>query len=256
MSHEEIKDVVKDRYSRIATGEMSCCSTGTTSCGCSVPADAGTYVVVNEPYRNVDQHILSVADLGLGCGHPTTFADLKEGMTVLDLGSGAGIDVFIAAKQVGPTGRAIGLDMTDGMLAKANENKEKLGILNAEFRKGEIEQMPVETNSIDRVISNCVINLVPDKTRAFAEIFRVLKPGGSFTVSDIVSTAPMSDGVRKNLELWAGCIAGSLPKEEYLGIIRKAGFVSIDIASETQYDRSVDGYAGLASITVKGTRPL
>ena len=256
MATETIKDAVKDRYARIATGSLSCCGPSTTSCGCSVPSDASTYVVVNEPYRQVDEKILSVADLGLGCGHPTTFADLREGMTVLDLGSGAGIDVFIAAQHVGPTGLAIGLDMTDEMLAKANANKAKLGIQNAEFRKGEIEQMPVDSGSVDRVISNCVINLVPDKRRAFAEIFRVLKPGGSFTVSDIVSIGQLPDAIKTNLDMWAGCIAGSLPKEEYLSIIQNAGFAEVRVVVEKAYGEPDREYSGLASITVTASKPL
>ena len=209
---------------------------------------------MSDEYTNVDQQIVAAADLGLGCGTPTAFADLEPGMRVLDLGSGAGIDVFIAARAVGPNGKAIGLDMTDEMLQRARANKVKLGITNAEFWKGEIEDMPVESGSIDRIISNCVINLVPDKRKAFSEMYRVLKPGGKFTVSDIVSIGDIPDETRRNMELWAGCIAGAVDKEEYVKIVREAGFTNLVISAEKPYNLGGNASFGLASITLTATK--
>jgi SAM-dependent methyltransferase len=193
------------------------------------------------------------ADLGLGCGVPTAFADLKEGYTVLDLGSGAGIDVFIAARHVGITGKAIGIDMTEAMVEKAKMNAQKIKATNVEFRLGEIEALPVESNSIDRVISNCVINLVPNKENVFREIFRVLKPGGKFTVSDIVVDGAISMEERNNAALWAGCISGAIDRKEYIDIIKKAGFTNVEIVSEKNYDYKLDN-ARLNSITISGTK--
>lgn len=209
---------------------------------------------MNDKYSHVDERILQAADLGLGCGTPTAFADLKEGMTVLDLGSGAGIDVFLAAKAVGPTGKAIGLDMTDEMLKRARANKLRLGISNAEFWKGEIEDMPIESNSVDRVISNCVINLVPDKHKAFGEIYRVLKPGGRFIISDIVSIGDIPAETRKDMELWAGCVAGATEKEEYLLTVREAGFKDLRIEKDKPFSLEQTVSFGLASITLAATK--
>lgn len=209
---------------------------------------------MNDKYSHVDERILQAADLGLGCGTPTAFADLKEGMTVLDLGSGAGIDVFLAANAVGPTGKAIGLDMTDEMLKRARANKLKLGISNAEFWKGEIEDMPIESNSVDRVISNCVINLVPDKHKAFGEIYRVLKPGGRFIISDIVSIGDIPAETRKDMELWAGCVAGATEKEEYLLTVREAGFKDLRIEKDKPFSLEQTVSFGLASITLAATK--
>ena len=165
---------------------------------------------MNNKYNDENAPIIEAADLGLGCGTPGAFADLEKGMTVLDLGSGAGIDVFLAAQEVGPLGKAIGLDMTDEMIKRANANRQKLGILNTEFRKGEIEDMPIESNSVDRILSNCVINLVPDKRKAFSEMYRVLKKGGKFTISDIVSIGEIPESVRSDMQLWAGCVSGAI----------------------------------------------
>ena len=209
---------------------------------------------MSDEYTNVDEQIVTAADLGLGCGTPTAFADLKPGMTVLDLGSGAGIDVFIAAQAVGPAGKAIGIDMTDEMLKRARANKAKLGITNAEFWKGEIEDMPVESASVDRIISNCVINLVPDKRRAFSEMYRVLRNGGKFTVSDIVSIGEIPASVRKDMELWAGCIAGALDKQVYLQTVRGAGFKDLKISAEKPYHLDGDTSFGLESITLTATK--
>jgi ubiquinone/menaquinone biosynthesis C-methylase UbiE len=162
--------------------------------------------------------------------------------------------VFLAAQQVAPTGKAIGLDMTDEMLERARANQAKLGIVNAEFRKGEIENMPVESSSVNRIISNCVINLVPDKTKAFSEMYRVLKPGGSFTVSDIVTIGAVPEEVRKDLDLWAGCVSGAVGKDEYLRIVRESGFVDIKIVSEKKYPTKGSVSFSILSITVRATK--
>ncbi len=188
MTYDNRKQAVRELYGKIAQTAGKKCG---CSCGCE--DDQNSSGAIKDLYQNADTDIVREANLGLGCGTPAEFSDLKPGMTVLDLGSGAGIDVFLAAREVGPTGKAIGLDMTDEMLVLANKNQQKLGIVNTEFRKGEIEQMPVDSESIDHVISNCVINLVPDKRKAFSEIFRVLRKGGSFTVSDIVYTGEMNE---------------------------------------------------------------
>jgi len=209
---------------------------------------------MNDLYSDVDKEVRESADLGLGCGTPTAFADIEEGMTVLDLGSGAGIDVFVAAKKVGRSGRVIGVDMTEEMIKRAEENKAKLKAANTEFRLGEIENLPVAPGSVDRIISNCVINLVPDKARAFAEMYRVMKQGGKFTVSDIVSVGQIPEDVRKDLTEWAGCVAGALDREEYLGIARATGFRDVTVVSDKPYTLDVTVRFGLHSITVSGTR--
>ena len=249
MTHEvDVKEAVREKYGEIAAKGGSCCG---PNCGCSTDDSLQTVsLMMNDTYTSVDEQIVEAADLGLGCGTPTAFADMEEGMTVLDLGSGAGIDVFLASKKVGPTGKAIGLDMSDEMLKLARKNKIKLGIENAEFWKGEIEDMPIESNSIDRIISNCVINLVPDKSKAFSEMYRVLKPGGKFTISDIVSIGQIPEEVRKDLELWAGCVAGALDKEEYLQIVREAGFKNLLLEKEKPYSLEKSVPFGLESITL------
>ncbi len=252
MAIDEVKDAIREHYGRIAATNSSCCG---PNCGCASDSDEQLLsVMMGDEYTNVDEQIVAAADLGLGCGTPTAFTDLKPGMTVLDLGSGAGIDVFIAAKAVAPTGKAIGLDMTDEMLKRARENKLKLGITNAEFWKGEIENMPVESGTIDRIISNCVINLAPDKRKVLSEMYRVLKPGGKFTVSDIVSIGDIPDDIRRNMELWAGCIAGALDKEEFLQITRDAGFTNLIISAEKPYNLEGNASFGLASITLTATK--
>ncbi len=249
---EEVKASVRAQYGKIASEAGSCCG---PNCGCGTETDEQVLsVMMNDRYTNVDEQIVEAADLGLGCGTPTAFAKLKEGMTVLDLGSGAGIDVFLAAKAVGPTGKAIGLDMTDEMLKRARANKAKLGVTNAEFWKGEIEDMPVESNSVDRIISNCVINLVPDKQKAFSEMYRVLKPGGGFTISDIVSIGDIPTETRKDLELWSGCVAGATEKEQYLAIVREAGFSNLKIEKEKPFSLEQTVPFGLASITLAATK--
>ena len=209
---------------------------------------------MHDGYTGVDASIVATADLGLGCGTPTAFAGLTPGMTVLDLGSGAGIDVFIAAKEVGPAGRAIGVDMTDAMLQRAELNRKKLGIANAEFRKGEIEQLPVEDGTIDRVISNCVINLVPDKQKAYAEIFRVLKAGGKVVLSDIVTVGDVPESLRADMRLWAGCVSGAMDKDAYLAVVRNAGFQKVQVLAEKSYVSSESFPFDIVSITIEATR--
>ena len=219
-SSEEIKQVVKDKYGEIASKRKE-------GCGC-----CGTkiidYTMFRDDYSKLDGYVAE-ADLGLGCGVPTECAGLKKGDTVVDLGSGAGNDVFVARSVVGEEGKVIGLDFTQEMIDKANVNKLKTGHTNVEFKLGEIENLPLESNTSDVVISNCVLNLVPDKRKAFKEIYRILKPGAHFCVSDIVLKGELPAGLRKSAEMYAGCVAGALQQDEYLGIISKTGFSDIEI---------------------------
>jgi arsenite methyltransferase len=250
----EIKKAVRQKYAEIARGEQSSEKSVSSCCGSGGCEPTG---LVNMALSYDDAERAAIpdgADLGLGCGTPTAFADLKEGMTVLDLGSGAGIDCFVASKYVGSTGRVIGIDMTEAMIRRANENKAKVDARNVEFRLGEIEALPVDPDTVDRVISNCVINLVPDKEAAFREIYRVMKPGGKFTVSDIVIDGTITDAERHDAALWAGCISGALDRREYLAVIRRAGFREVEVASEKKYDYKPTSGAGMFSITVSGTK--
>jgi arsenite methyltransferase len=254
----EIKNDVKEKYAEIAEGKISTIAAKDSSCGSGSSSCCGTgsdsLVQMSLDYHPEDlSAIPDGADLGLGCGVPTAFADLKEGYTVLDLGSGAGIDVFVAARHVGLTGKVIGVDMTEAMIEKAKMNAKKINSTNVEFRLGEIEALPVENDSVDRVISNCVINLVPNKAKAFQEIYRVLKSGGKFTVSDIVVDGAISSEERNNAALWAGCISGAIDRKEYMAIIKKAGFNNVEIVSEKNYDYKLDE-AKLSSITISGTK--
>ena len=218
----------------VVEAETGCCG---PSNSCCTPGTAENTQLANLLYNEAELTDLpdTVTNVSLGCGNPTALASLQAGETVLDLGSGGGIDCFIAAKAVGPTGHVIGLDMTDNMLALANENKAKLGLTNVEFRKGEIEAMPVDDNSVDIIISNCVINLSPDKDAVFREAFRVLKPGGRFVVSDIVTEGQIPDPLRSNINAWVGCISGALDQEDYLGRLRQAGFQSTEVESRRSY---------------------
>lgn len=221
----EIKKVVKDKYSEIALSvKGSCC--GPTSC-CS---DSSTldYSMIGDEYKNVKGYIPD-ADLGLGCGLPTEYADIKLGDTVIDLGSGAGNDVFIARAIVGDVGRVIGIDMTEAMIEKADKNNSKLGYENVEFKLGEIEQLPLESGIADVVVSNCVLNLVPDKQKAFAEIYRVLKSGAHFCVSDIVIKGELNPELKKSAEMYAGCVSGAIQQDEYLALIKHVGFKDVQI---------------------------
>ncbi len=226
-----IKETVKEKYAEIATQQSSSCCGSSGCCG----QQAIEITMIGDEYNSISGHIAE-ADLGLGCGVPTEFAKMKTGDTVLDLGSGAGNDVFIAAAIVGDTGRVIGVDMTPEMIEKAEKNKTKFGFTNTEFRLGEIEALPVKDNSIDVVISNCVLNLVPDKQKAFAEIYRTLKPGGHFCISDVVLEGDIPDGFKKSAEMYAGCVAGAVKKEEYLSIIADAKFKDIDVVKTNKYE--------------------
>lgn len=229
-SQDAIRSLVRERYGAIAKDGASTCCTP-TSCGCeptAVMASDGLDVI-GDAYEGVAGR-LEEADLHLGCGVPTRHATLQAGETVLDLGSGAGNDVFIARHEVGAGGRVIGVDMTPEMIARARANAAKLGYGNVEFRLGEIERLPIEAASVDAIISNCVLNLLPDKAPAFTEMFRVLRPGGRFCVSDIVATGDLPPSVREAAGLYVGCVAGALPEAEYLGLIGAAGFQAVRIA--------------------------
>jgi len=234
MENEKIKEHVKKRYGEIAKTECSSCSSGCCSSSCC--SSPPKYVAWRIGYSPDD--IESVPDdsvLGLGCGNPVALASLKEGETVLDLGSGGGIDVFLAAKKVGTTGKVIGVDMTEEMVARAKASALKHGYKNVEFRLGEIENLPVEDETVDIIISNCVINLSPDKLKVFQEAYRVLKPSGRLMVSDLVTEGKLPEEIRKSYAAWAGCIAGALEKREYLETIKRAGFKNVKVASEKAY---------------------
>lgn len=233
-SSQELKRLVQEKYGAIAeqsaTREQeSCCS---NSCGCSVGSE---FTVMADDYTTLPGYVPE-ADFALGCGLPTEYAVLKAGDTVVDLGSGAGNDCFIARSIVGETGTVIGVDMTKAMVAKAQENARKHGFRNVEFRLGDIEALPIDDNTADVVVSNCVMNLVPDKAKAFAETHRILKPGGHFSISDIVLQGELPDGVRQDMALYAGCIAGALQKEDYLAVIERAGFVDLRIQKERRIE--------------------
>ena len=239
----EIKEQVRQHYGGIASkvqkgATASCCGRATDCCSPGgIPRSRDEVELFETFYGTQDTAGLpeTVTEASLGCGNPTAIASLQSGETVLDLGSGGGIDCFIAARQVGPTGYVIGLDMTSEMIKLANENKAKIGASNVEFRQGEIEHMPVDDASADVIISNCVINLSPDKDAVFAEAFRVLKPGGRLAVSDIVTHGDLPDEVRRSVEAWAGCIAGALDEEEYLQKMRNAGFTDVYVESRSVY---------------------
>jgi arsenite methyltransferase len=226
-NQDEVRTLVRERYGAIARDAGSWCAPA--SCGCGPEMAPDGLDVIGDAYAGVDGR-LAEADLNLGCGVPTRHAALRSGETVLDLGSGAGNDVFIARREVGPEGRVIGVDMTPDMLARARLNATKLGYTNVEFRLGEIEHLPVDPASVDVVISNCSLNLLPDKAPAFTEMARVLLPGGRFCVSDIVATGELPEPVREAAGLYVGCIAGALPQAEYLGLIDAAGFTGVRIA--------------------------
>ncbi len=234
MKDDEIRKVVREGYAQIATQSgSSCCAPATSCCG-------GTDVAgdISKSIGYTDEELGSVPDganLGLGCGNPVALASLREGETVLDLGSGAGFDCFLAANRVGGQGRVIGVDMTPEMLEKARENARKAGYENVEFRLGEIESLPVADNSVDVVISNCVINLSPDKRRVFAETFRVLKPGGRLMVSDIVLEKQLPDTILNSIEAYIGCVSGAMMRDEYLGSITGVGFQDVQVIGETYF---------------------
>lgn len=227
-TNEQIKNLVRDKYSDIAKQDKS--ASNTTCCGsCCGPSDV--YKIMNDDYDHLDGYVPD-ADLGLGCGLPTEFAKIKSGDTVVDLGSGAGNDCFVARNETGPTGKVIGIDFTPAMIEKAKSNAQTLGYENVEFIQGDIEQISLDTNSVDVVVSNCVLNLVPDKNKVFQEIFRILKPGGHFSISDIVLIGSLPENVKKVAELYAGCVSGAIQKDEYLRIIEEIGFANISIQKE------------------------
>lgn len=253
MKDEKIKDVVRATYSQIAErSQQSCCS----GCGCGVSPSAQAEAVgyLKEDLENVPEG----AAMGLGCGNPIAIAELREGETVLDLGAGAGMDVFLAANKVGAKGRVIGVDMTREMIDRASAIAKSNGYENVEFRLGEIEKLPVDDGSMDTVISNCVINLSPDKSRVFSEAYRVLKPRGKLIVSDIVSEHQLPDGIREDPNAWAGCIAGALGQQEYLAKIREAGFRDLQLVPNGEFyaeDVKSSEVVKLLSISVKAYKP-
>lgn len=237
MSSENIREIVKERYGdaakRVSSGKGSAC------CGTS-PASAidGCDPITSNLYGEGEAAAVPEAALqaSLGCGNPTLLAKLQPGETVLDLGSGGGIDVLLSARRVGPMGKAFGLDMTDEMLALAEENKRKSGLANVEFLKGEIENIPLPENTVDVIVSNCVINLSGDKDRVLREAFRVLKPGGRLAISDVVVRGEIPEEIRRNMELWVGCVAGALTDDEYREKLQAAGFESVDVEPTRVYD--------------------
>ena len=260
---EEIKKVVKEKYGEIAAKNQQGCGCG---CGSKSNKIVG-YTVMQDEYDHMEGYVAD-ADLGLGCGVPTEYADIKKGDVVVDLGSGAGNDVFVARSIVGNEGKVIGIDFTLEMIGKAMVNKLKVGYNNVDFKLGEIENIPLENNMADVVISNCVLNLVPDKPKAFAEIYRILKDGAHFCVSDIVIKGELPAELKKSAEMYAGCVAGALQQDEYLGIIKESGFKNIEIKrtkvielpdevlkeylNELEIEKFKSSKVGIFSITVVG----
>ena len=224
MSPSQVHDAVREKYGEIArsVGKGGCC--GPSSCGCGDPITSNLYS--DSETNDLPADAVAVS---LGCGNPTALIELLPGQTVLDLGSGGGIDVLLSAKRVGPSGKVYGLDMTDEMLALARENRRKAGATNVEFLKGTIEEIPLPDQSVDVIISNCVINLSEDKDAVLREAFRVLKPGGRFAVSDVVIRGPVPSEIRRSIELWVGCVAGALEEEEYAAKLKGAGFESVEV---------------------------
>ncbi|MBV6438470.1 MAG: methyltransferase domain-containing protein [Haliscomenobacteraceae bacterium CHB4] len=224
---ETIKNIVREKYAEIANqdkalNETTCCGSG---------AAGGTYTIMADSYANLPGYNPD-ADLGLGCGLPTEFAHIEAGDTVLDLGSGAGNDAFVARAETGAEGKVIGVDFTPAMIQKARANADKLGFNNVEFRQGDIEDLPVSDNSVDVVVSNCVLNLVPDKTKVFNEIARVLRPGGHFSISDVVLVGELPDSLRNAAEMYAGCVSGAIQMDDYLKLARKAGFENVTVQKQ------------------------
>ncbi len=234
VTNEDIKATVKQKYGEAALraqqGDTSSCCGGSCGCGTADPITSNLYT-----RGETDQLPEGAVLASLGCGNPTALAELHAGETVLDLGSGGGIDVLLSARRVGPTGKAYGLDMTDEMLALARENQRAAGVTNAEFLRGEIEHIPLPNDSVDVIVSNCVINLSADKRQVLAEAFRVLKPGGRFAVSDVVVHGELPPAVRRNMELWVGCVAGALADTEFLALLGSAGFVDASIEPTRVY---------------------
>jgi len=253
-NNEELTNMVREKYSEIANSVTGC------GCGCSC-GDATTYSIFSDDYTKLEGYNPD-ADLNLGCGIPTEFAHIKAGDTVIDLGSGAGNDCFVARSLVGETGMVIGIDMTPAMVDKANENIKKLGFKNVQFRLGQIEKMPVTSNKADVIISNCVLNLVPDKMAAFREMSRVLKPGGHFSVSDIVLSGPLPEPILKAAELYAGCVAGASLKSDYMKMLEDADFMNIRVDKEKVIElsdellRNYMNETEIAEFRAKGSKVL
>ena len=267
-SELELKEIVKAKYSEIAlqdkeTNMSSCCGAG----GCSTEV----YNIMSDDYTKMDGYMAD-ADLGLGCGLPTEFAKIKEGDVVVDLGSGAGNDCFVARRSTGTSGKVIGIDFTPAMIDKARANAEKMGFNNVEFRQGDIENMPITSNVADVIVSNCVLNLVPNKHGVFTEMFRVLKPGGHFSISDVVLVGALPEGLRKDAEMYAGCVSGAIQKEVYLELINACGFKNVvlqkekpivipndilkNYLSETDIINFNQSDLGIFSVTVYAEKPL
>ena len=265
---QELKDIVKSKYSEIAlqdkeTNMSSCCGAG----GCSTEV----YNIMSDDYGTLGGYNPE-ADLGLGCGLPTQFAKIKAGDVVVDLGSGAGNDCFVARHETGETGKVIGIDFTPAMIERARENAEKRGFNNVEFRQGDIEQMPITANVADVIVSNCVLNLVPNKNGVFKEIFRVLKPGGHFSISDVVLKGELPEGLQKDAEMYAGCVSGAIQKDTYLGLIFSNGFQNVSIQKEKpiiipddilvnylskeEIESFKSGSTGIFSVTVYAEKPM
>lgn len=264
---EELKNIVREKYSQIAEqdkalNQSSCCGAG--------DASTEVYNIMTDDYSGLEGYS-SDADLGLGCGLPTQFAQIKEGDTVIDLGSGAGNDCFIARHETGVSGKVIGIDFTPAMVKKARINADKLGFNNVEFREGDIDDMPVAENIADVVVSNCVLNLVPDKQKVIHEIYRVLKPGGHFSISDIVLVGELPKALQEDAEMYAGCVSGAIQKQVYLNFIKEAGFTDIELQKEKPINIPNDilskyldaealeafksGKTGIFSITVFAQKP-
>ncbi len=225
---QELKNIVKERYAKIA--EQGKVENASSCCGATTPSNK-VYNIMMDDYSETGGYVAD-ADLGLGCGLPTQFAQIKKGDTVIDLGSGAGNDCFVARHETGSEGKIIGIDFTPVMIEKARINAEKLGYNNVEFREGDIDTMPVSNDTADVIVSNCVLNLVPDKQKVIAEIYRVLKPGGHFSISDIVLVGELPDALRSDAEMYAGCVAGAIQKAEYLKLIEDNGFQNIKVQKE------------------------
>lgn len=232
MEEEKIKKIVREGYAKIAKKEASCCGSTVSCCGST------NFEEISKKIGYTEEELRSVpegANLGLGCGNPVAFASLKEGETVLDLGPGTGLDCFLAAKKVGEKGRVIGVDMTPAMIDKARENARKGNYKNVEFRLGEIENLPVADNTVDVVISNCVINLSPNKRRVFKEAFRVLKPSGRLMISDIVLLEKLPEAIKKNVKAYIGCLSGAIMKNKYVELIKEVGFQEVKMIEETHF---------------------
>jgi SAM-dependent methyltransferase len=266
-TEQELKEVVRDRYARIAKQDKAI--NASSCCGATTPSNK-VYNIMMDDYTGTDGY-LEEADLGLGCGLPTQFAHIRKGDTVIDLGSGAGNDCFVARHETGEQGKVIGIDFTPAMIKKARFNAEKMGYNNVEFREGDIDDMPVNDDVADVIVSNCVLNLVPNKEKVIGEIFRVLRPSGHFSISDIVLVGNLPEALRQDAEMYAGCVAGAIQKEEYLNHIRAQGFKNIslqkekpiripdDILSKYLDQKDIDAFnngdTGIFSITVYAEKP-